>query len=173
MHDSVDGQSVTFGTGGSALLVAESASDICLSCHAEDQGSVLGSDVLAPPLEKGGGNFVFLLEDNLNDAADGASNPISGDRAGHNLNAPAYGLTTDAFYSTSPGGSFPASELGCTSCHDPHGNQNFRMLYGQDDIQGGIYQFTSVAPDAEGIALTGPPESSSHHTAYRADMSEW
>ena len=108
------------------LLKGETASDLCLSCHSTNYGAVFGSDPLSPPPLIGAGNFVFLLEDNINDAADGITNPSSGDKAGHNINAPSMGVSSDGTFATAPGGTFPSSELGCTSCHDPHGNSNFR-----------------------------------------------
>ncbi|PIV81028.1 hypothetical protein COW53_06515 [bacterium CG17_big_fil_post_rev_8_21_14_2_50_64_8] len=123
---------------------------------------------------KGAGNFVFLLEDNLNDGHGGASNPIGGDAAGHNLNAPGHGLQADETLTTSPGGSFPASAMGCTSCHDPHGTSDFRFLYGAGRVvQGGIANFTNPAPDAEGLAVFFGSESQTSHTAYKGGMSAW
>ncbi len=102
------------------LLKGNNPSDLCLSCHATAFGAVLGMDPLAPPPEMGAGNFVFLLEDNLNDGPDGMTNPISGDAAGHNLNAPGYGLSSDPTFVTSPGGTYSSALMSCTSCHDPH-----------------------------------------------------
>ncbi|MGB6361805.1 MAG: cytochrome c3 family protein [Thermoanaerobaculia bacterium] len=155
------------------LLIAESASDVCLVCHAENLGAVLGSDPLSPPPERGGGNFVFLFEDNLNDAAGGALDPILGDAAGHNMVAPSVGLSADPRFTLSPGGTFPANQLGCTSCHDPHGNATFRMLNGVGPVMDDVATFANPAPVAVGINLNGPQETSSHHSAYRAGMSEW
>lgn len=62
----------------------------------------------------------------------------------------------------------------CTSCHDPHGNGNYRFLRGRGQHQGpGVY-FSNAAPDAEGLDLvSGAPESDSRHVAYRSGMSFW
>lgn len=158
--------------GGGSLLLGDNASDLCLSCHAEGLGAVLGSDPLIPPAEKGAGNFVFLLEDNLNDAPDGATNPIRGEAAGHSVVVPGRGLLPDSRNAVSPGGTFPSSQLGCTSCHDPHGNASFRMLYGTGTIQGGLATFAFPSIDARGIRLSGV-ESNGNHTAYRAGVSNW
>jgi predicted CXXCH cytochrome family protein len=155
------------------LLIAGSPSDVCLMCHAETVGAVLGSDPLSPPPERGGGNFVFLVEDNLNDASGGALDPILGHAAGHNLLAPGHALSEDPRYSLSPGGDFPANRMGCTSCHDPHGNASFRMLLGAGQVVGGVATFTNAAPIAVGIEISSSPESDSHHTAYLGGMSEW
>jgi len=163
---------------GDALLTHDSASDLCLSCHAANYGAVMGSDPLVPPTEMGAGNFVFLLEDNLNDGPDGATNPIPGDAAGHNINAPGHGLSSDPTYATSPGGNFPSSQMSCTSCHDPHGNTNYRFLYGlgQGPSQGsGLgWTFSYAAPVAVGLnVVAGAPETNSNHVAYRSGMSAW
>lgn len=174
MHDSEDGQPVPPGDSGQWLLRAETPSDLCLSCHATGLGAVFGPDPLSPPPEVGAGNFVFLLEDNLNDGPDGMTNPISGDAAGHNVNAPSHGVSADATYATSPGGSYPSRNLGCTSCHDPHGNGHFRMLRtaGSADPWGAT--FSHAAPAAEGLDVTtSAAESDASHTAYHSGVSRW
>ncbi len=174
MHDSSEGSVVAVAPSGEpGLLIEATPSDVCLRCHAHEDGEVLGTNPLAPPAEKGGGNFVFLLETNLNDAPDGATNSIPGETAGHNLVAPGHGLASDTRLSLSPGGTFPASEMGCTSCHDPHGNSNFRHLHGVGPVQGGVAVFSYPAPDAEGIALDSVGESNALHSAYRQGMSDW
>ncbi len=154
------------------LLIAESPSDTCLLCHGRGSGRVFGVDPLVPPPETGPGNFVFLTEDNINDAPGGAFSPILGDAAGHNVVAPGQGLRADPRHALAPGGTFPSFKLGCTSCHDPHGNASFRMLHGAGSVQGGTATFTRPAPDAEGPAV-GTPESATRHTAYRAGVSDW
>jgi hypothetical protein len=175
MHNSQDGALVDASNpnGNAYLLKYASASDVCLSCHATSHGAVWGADPLAPPPEKGGGNFVFLSEDNINDGHAGASNPIPGSFAGHNVNAPSMGSGPDGTLTTAPGGTFPAANLECTSCHDPHGNTNFRLLYGIASVQDGLYSFTNAAPDAEGISINSGSESQTSHTAYKGGMSAW
>jgi predicted CXXCH cytochrome family protein len=163
---------------GNPLLVVDNASDLCLSCHATNYGSVMGADPLVPPLELGAGNFVFLIEDNIHDGINGLVNPIAGDAAGHNVSAPGSGLSTDPRYPTSPGGHFPSSQMSCTSCHDPHGNTNYRFLYGagQGPSQGSGpgWNFVNPAPDAVGLnVVVGAPETNSNHVAYRGGMSRW
>jgi len=171
MHGSEDGQIVIVDS--MPLLLAESSSDLCLSCH--DQDTVFGFDPLTPPPEIGAGNFVFLLEDNLNDAPDGQTSIIPGEAAGHNITSLIMGTQPDPRWQESPGGNFPSSEMGCTSCHDPHGNTNFRMLNGTGPIQGGIADFTNPAPEAIGLDITDPlaTETDDLHTAYLSGMSQW
>jgi len=191
MHNSQDGNLVDpdSPTGNAWLLVDSTPSDVCLGCHADHLGEVLGDDPLAPPRLIGAGNFVFLLEDNLNDGHGGGNtiedpedpdfgdwvNPIPGDAAGHNINAPGHGLAADGTITTAPGGGFPASELACSSCHDPHGNGNFRLLYGVGQVQDGLATFLNPAPFAEAGPNMhfGAGESQALHTAYWYGMSAW
>jgi len=165
------------GDGGAVvaqgLLIAESASDVCLLCHEGNWGRVLGSDPRSPPPQHGAGNFAFLLEGNLNDTPEGVGGPIPGDAAGHNIVAPGHALGADPRYPVAPGGGFPSNRLGCTSCHDPHGTGNFRLLHGAGEIHEGVATFRFSAPDAVGVGLKSGGESARHHTAYRAGMSDW
>ena len=175
MHNSQDGALVDPDSpnGNPWLLVDASPSDVCIACHDHIE-QTLGTDPLAPPPLKGAGNFVYLLEDNLNDGHNGALEPITGDAAGHNLDAPGHGLATDATLSSAPGGTFPASVMGCTSCHDPHGTQDFRFLYGAGRVvQDGVATFTNAAPTAEGLSLFFGSETQTSHTAYQSGMGAW
>ena len=171
MHDAVSGQIALDGTR--PLLLAESSTDLCLTCHGST--GVFGLDPGNPPRELGAGNFVFLLENNLNDAANGAIAPIAGEAAGHNIISLSRGINADSRWGSSPGGTFPTRMLGCTSCHDPHGNRAFRMLRGVGPVQGGIATFIHQAPAAVGLDTTDPTarESRTSHTAYQSGMSLW
>ena len=185
MHNSQDGVLVdpAHANGNAWLLKEATPSDVCLDCHAEEHlGGVFADDVLNPAPMKGAGNFIFLLEDNLNDGHGGGDvdslgawvNAIPGDAAGHNLNAPGHGLAPDNTLTKAPGGTFPASVLGCSSCHDPHGNTDFRMLYGAGRVvQDGVATFTNPAPTAVGLSVFAGTESNSNHTAYQGGMSAW
>jgi predicted CXXCH cytochrome family protein len=172
MHGTDDGLVVFWGED--PLLRAATASDVCLMCHGGQNG-VLGNNPMDPPDERGAGNFVFLLEDNLNDGSDGLTNPIGGEAAGHSIISLDYGLGPDPQWTYAPGGNFPADQLGCTSCHDPHGNGSFRMLNGSGPVQDGLFDFTSPAPLAEGLSITNPlaVEGADQHTAYIRGMSDW
>jgi hypothetical protein len=177
MHNSQDGALVDADSpnGNAWLLKQSTPSDTCLACHGPSYGAVFTSDPLAPPTTKGGGNFVFLLEDNLNDGHAGASSPILGHTGGHNIISIDKGVVADPVLSTAPGGTFSSANLACSSCHDPHGNANFRLLYGagrliQDGLGG---TFLNAAPVAEGLGLFGAGESNTNHTAYQSGMSAW
>ena len=171
MHNSENG--VPEVETGPKLLKFASATDACLSCHASDLGAVWGTDPLHPPAEKGAGNFVFLQSANLNDAANGAMNPIAGSHAGHSIVSESRGTVSDPVYQTAPGGTYPSSALGCTSCHNPHGNRNYRLLWGRGHVDAGDYTFINPAPQAAGISITTGKEQLAAHTAYQSGMSAW
>jgi hypothetical protein len=176
MHNSENGQLVdaTAPNGNPYLLKFAKATDVCLSCHITRHGKVWGTDPLAPPPLYGAGNFVFLQEDNLNDGYGGATSPIPGRAGGHNVISLTKNSPADPVLSTAPGGNYPSGSMSCTSCHDPHGNANFRMLYGAGHVEAGNANFANAAPVAEGVnieAATG--EAAANHTAYQGGMSAW
>ena len=92
MHNSEDGLPVAdgkaVGFGWPDLLLWENPSDVCLDCHGGARSyNVFTDDPLNPGLSNyySAGNFVFLLEDNINDGHNGGANPIDGDGSGHNI----------------------------------------------------------------------------------------
>ena len=117
--------------GGSFLLVGSDQSSACLSCHehAGDTGpssyhvSTAPADMAAgvPPKQRTpGGDFGWLKKTytftvrNVATTEDGATH-------GHNIIAADKGYVVDPTNATAPGGIFPSAQLGCQSCHDPHG----------------------------------------------------
>ena len=173
MHNSENGQLIDPNSpdGNDYLLKDATASDVCLSCHATGHGSQWSGNLTAPSFCPGG-DFTLLTEDNINDGRNGHLNPIVGSYAGHNINAPSKNSPVDPVLDHAPGGTYPSSALGCSSCHDPHGNQGFRMLYGIGHVQAGNATFVNPAPDAIG-ASTSNPESNTNHTGYHSGMSAW
>jgi hypothetical protein len=174
MHNSEDGALIDPANpnGNAYLLVKADPSSVCIDCHDHlDRPFPIGGDPLAPPSARAAGNFIFLIEDNLNDGHGGATDPIPGDAAGHNIISAEQGLTADATLLTAPGGGFNASVLGCTSCHDPHGTQDFRFLYGVGRGQPGTAPFVNPAPTAVGTSIFAPEGAT--HTAYQGGMSAW
>ncbi len=173
MHNSQNGQPVNPAPDNNYLLVINSATDLCLSCHETENGSVWANSPLNPTTERGSGNFAFYGAPNINDAPNGLMYPLSGSHGIHNCAAPSQNAGSDPVNATSPGGGYPSSLLSCTSCHDPHGNENFRMLRGTGQLPGGEANFIYEAPLAEGIPLTGAGESLTLHTAYQSGWSNW
>ncbi len=176
MHNSQDGEQVTdSATGYPFLLVAATPTDVCLSCHA-DYGQFYGGAGYGP-----GGDFYWVTKD-YSWSAHGHTTVSSGDSHGHNVVSAAYGIDVDQTLEHAPGGDFLSSRLACTSCHDPHGNANFRLLYGAGAgprYDGTRFPFTSAAPLAKGnsrrtmVGDTNGNETDAKHTVYKSGMSEW
>lgn len=118
-------------SGGSFLLVGTDASSACLSCHmhAGDTGPssyhVATADADMPvgkaPLQRSpGGDFGWLRKTYTGVIR---NQPFTewGQSHGHNIVAVDTVFAADTDNTVAPGGTFPSSQLGCTSCHDPHG----------------------------------------------------
>jgi hypothetical protein len=158
--------------GGSFLLVGTDQSSTCLSCHehAGDTGpssyhiSTAPADMAAgvPPKQRTpGGDFGWLKKTYSTTIR---NQPYNEDGAthGHNIVAVDKGYVVDPVNGTAPGGTFPAAQLACNSCHDPHGQ--FRRLSdgtiaktGAPIIASGSYGTSSTPgyaePPAAGTAL--------------------
>ena len=166
-------------------------SSTCLNCHAADDPSNVepvasrNGTVMSP-----GGDFYWVTKNFF--WAGGSS---AGDSHGHNVVARDFWFRQDARLSRSPGGSYPSSDLGCNSCHDPHGKSDSRVsgsrgaaptggtARGNYRLLGGVgydggkqargFSFKYPAPIA-GIFPAGKNvESDSSHVAYGSGMSEW
>jgi len=175
MHNSQDGQLVDpSAPGGHAyLLKAGSATDQCLTCHAA-YGQFDGGLGYGP-----GGDFYWVTR-TFSWSSHGNTTVSEGDSHGHNVISATAGIAQDATLGQAPGGDFDSQYLGCTSCHDPHGNQNFRLLYDSamgPKYNGGRYTFTSDAPEALGNSRRTYNEdgweTDIQHTVYKNGMSDW
>jgi len=188
MHNSPENP-VT-GTPNSQLLKGTDASSTCLNCH-DGAGSyhVLSTD---GSNFKPGGDFFWLTQSytNTNWSGSVTSDP---DNMGHNVIAVDFSLGVDGTNTQAPGGTYPSLSLGCTSCHDPHGQVNGGTPNGQLPISvsgsygdippagtiAGNYRLlgdslhgviTAAAPIA---VVNGYSETDLDHPAYGAGMSEW
>jgi hypothetical protein len=114
--------------GGSFLLIESDPSSTCLSCHENpsvssyhiatpDANMPVGT---APLMRTPGGDFGWLHK-TYTFSNHGTNTTETGDSHGHNIVSEAFGFTPDEENTVAPGGTFPAEELHCTSCHDPHG----------------------------------------------------
>ena len=137
MHNSFEGSANvtgrTFAQGtGVYLLKANDQSGSCLNCHnAADTApssyhistaGVNPYDSTSPVESTPGGDFAWLKKTmnvviRKTTALDG--NP--GERHGHNVIAADFGYVADDLLTVAPGGTYPAANLACSSCHDPHG----------------------------------------------------
>ena len=178
MHNSQNGIAVDPTGPNPYLLKLDTGTDVCLSCHGTSTSRGVWYNLpYVAGHEHGAGNFCFNNEDNINDGHNGGDSAlwIPGWKSGHTPVSVAKGFPTgDPTLLTAPGGDFPSDMLSCTSCHDPHGNQFFRLLNGVGDIQAGFYNFTNPAPNAVGIRLSSSTnESNAYHTGYKSGMSAW
>ena len=134
MHDAVS----TYAAGGDHgyLLRAVDQSSTCLNCHevagldvpssyhmstaAVDLAA--GTDVVAQRTP--GGDFGWLRQDLSAPASYGNGYVIInnyGYTRGHNIVAANNSYTADPVNTTAPGGTMVSANLGCQSCHNPHG----------------------------------------------------
>lgn len=176
MHNSQDGVPVDGANpgGNEFLLTAATPSDACLRCHA-GYGQFRDGTGYGP-----GGDFYWVTKDFSWLGHSPTPVVSSGDSHGHNVISTTAGIVQDATLTAAPGGTFDSQYLRCTSCHDPHGNQNFRLLYGTAEgprHNGSRYSFTAEAPVAIGNSrktyTSDGEERSDHHTVYISGMSEW
>jgi len=181
MHNSVDGQMVVPGTpqGVDNLLIRANATDVCLRCHAS-YGQFAGGNGYGA-----GGDFYWVTK-TWTWESHGTKTSL-GDNHGHNVISPENGIAMDQTLFFSPGGSYSREYMTCTACHDPHGNGNFRMLYGasvgdapRPHYDGGGFAFAEDAPLAAGnsrytnnTSTRGEIETDLQHTVYKSGMSEW
>lgn len=118
------------------LLAGSDQSSTCLNCHQNPAdtaassyhiSTLLTADVnnasgIIPLQRTPGGDFGWLKKTYQWIPRTGAATTYSyGDRHGHNIVASDYGYAADATLTSAPGGSFDATKLACSSCHDPHG----------------------------------------------------
>ena len=166
------------GYGYDDLLFFENRSDVCLRCHGRTgrSYSVWSPDPKDPVDFGNAGDFSFLTEANLAESTRGA--PIPGDAAGHNVASNLKGTDVDQTLEYAPGSNNTVqNDIACSSCHDPHGNDSFRLLYreGQDITIGTMPSPVVYAAtmEAYGQSLSNDPRTSSEHNAYVANYSGW
>jgi len=117
--------------GGDFLLVGTDQSSACLTCHehAGDTGpssyhvSTPAAEVTAstqPKQRTPGGDFGWLKK-GYNDVSGTNTYTEAGWEHGHSIVAADFLYPVDGTNTTAPGGTFPAGQLSCVSCHDPHG----------------------------------------------------
>jgi hypothetical protein len=135
MHNSFEGTTNvtgrTFAQGtGIYLLKANDQSGACLNCHnAADTApssyhistnGITAYDSTSPVEMTPGGDFAWLKK-TMTFVVRGATTTNDGARHGHNIIAADYGYVADDALTVAPGGTYPAANLACSACHDPHG----------------------------------------------------
>ena len=186
MHQSAENP--VSGTPNSTLLKGTDPSSTCLNCHAgSGDEHVLSTDATnwSP-----GGDFFWMTQSYTNGSV--TSDP---DNMAHNIIAADFTLALDGTNTTAPGGTYSSALLGCSSCHDPHGQVQGGTANSQDPISvSGSYgatppagtiagnyrllgddQYTgSVINVAAPVAVTaGFGETDVSHVAYGQGMAEW
>ena len=117
--------------GGTKLLIKTDQSSTCLFCHSNPGDTApssyhiltLDADAPAgsPPVHRTPGGDFGWIRKTYSYTLRGEAMVEPGQEHGHNVVAKDYGLETDPDKPTAPGGVFNSTNLGCTSCHDPHG----------------------------------------------------
>ena len=134
MHNSLENQPNVTGMpqfqSGPYLLKATDQAGTCLNCHNSADTAPTGYHIstdasrlgpgLAPVEATPGGDFAWLKKTRTFNVR-GNPTTIDGDHQGHNIVAADFGYTQDKTITTAPGGTYPASNLACSTCHDPHG----------------------------------------------------
>ncbi len=146
MHNSVNGVAVST-TGGatqfnghSYLLKGSDQSSTCLNCHAKADTAPTSYHELSIPGTAAagqlpqemtpGGDFGWLkITTTWTPSYGGAAQTNNGNHHGHNIVAADFGLSQSPNYTAAPGGVYPASNLYCSSCHDPHGKYRVTNTY--------------------------------------------
>ena len=136
----------------SFLLVGGDQSSACLTCHdgptlSSYHVSSNGATTATPANRTPGGDFSWL-----NKTYTWSGGQSEGQAKGHNIVATDYGYVADSRHAFGPGGTFPTAQLGCQSCHDPHGksrrlNDGTIAATGAPIIGSGSYD-NSVEPAA-------------------------
>ncbi|QWV96509.1 cytochrome C [Geomonas nitrogeniifigens] len=134
MHNSFEGSANVTGMAqyqsGPFLLKAQDQSGACLNCHQSADTAPTGyhiSTAGVTPLDSTtpvemtpGGDFAWLKK-TMTGSIRKEATTWDGDRHGHNIVAVDFGYTADKVLTAAPGGTYPAANLACSSCHDPHG----------------------------------------------------
>ena len=127
MHNSLNGTAMRTAGGmvqfqaGPWLLQGADSSSACLNCHGtgtstssyhvSTEGAVDSTGGQLPNQYTPGGDFSWIRT---------TANSVGSSR-GHNIIAAGFGYVMDSRLTAAPGGTYSAAALGCTGCHNPHG----------------------------------------------------
>jgi hypothetical protein len=171
MHNSFEGSANVTGMAqyqsGPFLLKANDQSGACLNCHQSPDtapsgyhistANVNAYDSTSPVECTPGGDFAWLKK-TMTGSIRKTATTWEGDRHGHNIIAADFGYSADKTLTTAPGGSYPAANLACSSCHDPHGKYR-RFADGSQATTGlpifASGSYTSSAAPLAGVSAVG------------------
>jgi hypothetical protein len=172
MHNSFEGAANVTGLpqfqSGPFLLKAQDQSGACLNCHESADTAPTayhistkgvkivkqGGDGSHSPVEYTPGGDFGWLKTTRTYAVRGNPATADADRQGHNIIAIDFGFTPDKVQTKAPGGTYPASSLACSSCHDPHGR--YRRLADGSQVITGLPIFGSGSYPITGATQGGP-----------------
>jgi len=213
MHNSQDGAqnavngAGTIGNGPSKFLTKGSdPSSTCLNCHKGTPGGYhILTDGTGYAVTKSPGGDFFWLKSTTHYTGEHGFNSMA-DNHGHNVIAADYSLGQDGTLTTGPSDgtkAYAAADLGCNSCHDPHGkvgtgtgatrensfaiegsgSKNAELqgvsagnyvLLGDAGYDGGQQATWGTTFDAAApIAQTNRKLQTTDHADYLSGMSEW
>jgi hypothetical protein len=167
MHNSFEGAANVTGKSqyqsGPYLLKASDQSGSCLNCHnsadtvgsgyhISTDGTLVGQALQGPVELTPGGDFAWLK---MTTTGKIRNTPTTweGDRKGHNIIAADFGYNADKTLTTAPGGTYPAANLACSSCHDPHGR--YRIDAAGNEATTGLPIFASGSYNNTAAPITG------------------
>jgi hypothetical protein len=135
MHNSADNPIGSAATANSLLLKGSDASSTCLNCHAGVGSYHIASTTLDNT--NAGGDFGWVRTD-YTAIIDGNPVVFDGQNSGHNIIAIDFGYAADlrSGNTQAPGGTYSSNLLGCTSCHDAHGQVHGGTKMGSAPISG-------------------------------------
>lgn len=154
MHNSFEGSANVTGmpqySSGKYLLKAQDQSGACLNCHQSadtaptsyhiSTAGITPLDSTVPVEQTPGGDFAWLKKTMTGSIRKNAVT-WDGERHGHNIVAVDFGYVADKVLTAAPGGTYPAANLACSSCHDPHGR--YRTFADGSEAKTGLPIFAS------------------------------
>jgi hypothetical protein len=175
MHDMKGGQQTAQQGASSSpqkspfLLKGPDPSSTCLACHMTPGGTgqptghyVCTNEAdmpsgLPPSQLTPAGDFGWLKKNYVWGQGSATRGDSAGERHGHNIVANSFSFVADMRNTTAPQGVYPADQLSCISCHDPHGK--YRRLAGGSITTGGLPVFASgsynQSPDSDSLGAVG------------------
>lgn len=195
MHNSADNARKGSATAAD-LMKGSDASSTCLNCHNGSPGSYHIATANGTTLSQGGD---FFWVKTTYDSPNGRGGFVTSkaENHGHNIVAADFSFVADPTNVTAPGGTMPSNTLGCTSCHDPHGQVNGGTANGTAPISvsgsygaaapvdgsirgnfrllgdAGYKQINAAAPIATSKNATAGTKSYGAWTNYGTGMSGW